>query len=291
LTKDNIKDVRIYPAGLGTAPWEEMPTGEDDEIAQGLQNSLMGRLVPLSRFVLLADDGIHYTEGVAHKSHLEGVFDPSVAICRTEAKGKQTVRALWTDTTKRPWRNLIALLAFLGEDKSQFNCLYIQYCLGRGKNSTPKIGLWSGGLRLSSNAGEQYVSGTDDYVESEIIFNSVFFEKNAYMYLKSTMDYLDDISRILYGTVTGYYKELNVDGKEFAKKSTETFWQLCERKFSALLKACEDKTGKSSESMKPEFAKIVTTVYEEYCPRESARQIDAWAKHYPHIGGEYGKQK
>jgi CRISPR system Cascade subunit CasA len=151
--------------------------------------------------------------------------------------------------------------------------------------------LWSGGLRLSSNAGEQYVSGTDDYVESEIIFNSTFFEKSAYLNLKSTMDYLDTISRVLYGTVMAYYKELKADGTDFAKKAGETFWQKAERKFSDIVQASVDTSGKENEKLKPEFLEIIKDVYGKFCPRESARQLGAWAKHYPHPGGEYGKAK
>ncbi len=40
----------------------------------------MGRLVPMSKFFLLASDGIHYSDGILHAGHKEGGVDPSVAL-------------------------------------------------------------------------------------------------------------------------------------------------------------------------------------------------------------------
>ena len=101
-TDAEIADLTVYPFGLGTPPWEQMPEGEDCHIANQLKGSLMGRLVPLCRFCLLADEGLHYSEGIAHSNYKEGVFDPSVAV---DISGKEP-KVRWADPERRPWREL-----------------------------------------------------------------------------------------------------------------------------------------------------------------------------------------
>jgi CRISPR system Cascade subunit CasA len=279
LTEKNIKDLGIFPKGVGPIPWETPPKGESDTIAEKLKKSLMGRLVPFSRFLLLAEDGVHYSEGIAYPNHLEGVTDPSVAL---DKSGKKP-QVLWTDPSKRPWRSLPALLEFLKGETAAFNCPYISFGIYRGRKKLSHIGLWSGGLRVSSNAGEQYVSGTDDYVESELFFESKWFDEYFYINLKKETAVLDDISRILYGCIMGYYKSLKTDGKVYAEKACELFWQLCERKAQNLLDACGDEDGKEAETLRSYFLGRVRYVYENYCPRDTARQLQAWAEHYPNL--------
>ncbi|MGL5249927.1 MAG: type I-E CRISPR-associated protein Cse1/CasA, partial [Enterovibrio sp.] len=117
-TQQEIASLTLYPNGLGTPPWESMPKGEDCEVARKLRESLMGRLLPLSRFCLLADDGMHCSEGLNHPSHNEGVFDPSISI---DLNGKKP-KVRWSDPSRRPWRDLTSMLAFVANQKSQFDC-------------------------------------------------------------------------------------------------------------------------------------------------------------------------
>ena len=109
LTQEQIGQIKIYTAGLGVAPWEQMPTGEDDDTAKNLTSSLIGRLLPLSRFILLSVDGLHYSEGIAHLGYKEGMVDPSISV---NFSGKDP-KAIWVDAEKRPWRMLTALLSFI----------------------------------------------------------------------------------------------------------------------------------------------------------------------------------
>ena len=80
LTLEKIQDIKIWTSGLGAAPWEEMPSGEDCEISRQLKNSYMGCLVAMSRFMLLKEDGIIYIEGIQYPSHKEGWFEPSISL-------------------------------------------------------------------------------------------------------------------------------------------------------------------------------------------------------------------
>ena len=68
-SKEQLNELAYWLNGLGIAPWERMPDGEDCEIARDLKESYLGRLVPLSRFCFLAEEGLHYSEGIIFSDH------------------------------------------------------------------------------------------------------------------------------------------------------------------------------------------------------------------------------
>ncbi|WP_295103003.1 type I-E CRISPR-associated protein Cse1/CasA [uncultured Candidatus Kuenenia sp.] len=280
LTKENMEELKIFPEGFGIPPWEKMPQGEDCPLAKSLKNSYMGRLIPISRFVLLAEEGIHYSEGIAHQGYAGGVVDASVAVDFSTSKPK----VLWADPEKRPWRQLPALLSFLGsEKKGVFDCLQLLLGIPRAKKFLIEFGLWSGGLRVSNNAGEQYVSGTNDFVESEIQLSTASLGDAWFGKLKHEMDDLDGLSKTVYGATIGFFKTQKSEGKNQAAQASNLFWQLCERKFQTLVDACADDSGKEVKKLRVVFAGFVNKAYNTYCAKDTARQLDAWAANCPNL--------
>ncbi len=280
LSEQDVMNSGFYPGGVGVAPWEAMPTGEDCPVAQKLRDSLQGRLIPLGRFCLLGEQGLHYSEGILHRNYKEGVVDPSAAV---DFSGKEP-KALWTDPQKRPWRELTALLSFFGRNGNQgFSCLQLRARSGiRGVVS--QFGLWSGGLRVSSNAGEQYVSGTDDFVESAIWFFGEKLGERWFAAWQAEMQALDQLSKTLYGCVMAYFKAQTVDGKKMAAEATPLFWQLCEREVQHLVDACNAADSTPRIELRRRFAAYLQQTYDQFCPRETSRQMDAWAQCRPNVG-------
>ncbi len=282
LTRQQIEQSQRYPQGVGTPPWEQMPAGEDCAVARQLKASLMGRLLPLCRFCLLAEDGLHYSEGIVHPGYKEGVSDPSVAV---NYSGKDP-KALWTDPDKRPWRELTALLGFLAQQQTQgFNCLQLNAGIHRATGVVDSFAIWSGGLRVSSNAGEQYASGSDDFVESTLWLHSATLGEFWFAQLQQEMTALDDLAKSLYGRVLAYFKTQLMDGAKLAAQATHLFWQLCERDFQSLLDHCEpsETNQVALQQLRHRFASYVQQAYDHHCPKDTARQLDAWAKCRPHF--------
>ena len=289
LTNDQISKNSRYLGGLGQAPWEQMPVGEDCPMAQELRSSVMGRLVPLCRFCLLADNGLHYSEGLSHPGFLNGVSDPSVAINDALKKPK----ALWADPEKRPWRELTALLSFISDQGAQgFQCWQLRCGLERARDAVEHFAVWSGGLKVSSNAGEQYVSGRDDFVESLIWLRSDMLGESWFSQLQIEMKDLDVIARQLYGCVTGFFKEQKVDGSKQAGLGTNLFWQLCEDDFQALIDCCdqdEESIGKRLK-LRRRFSNYMRQAYDQFCPHDTARQLEAWASRRPNTSSYLKKE-
>lgn len=283
LTREQVEQSQRFPAGVGVAPWQQMPAGEDDAVARDLKNSLMGRLLPLCRFCLLSEYGLHYSEGIAHANYKEGMWDPTVAVNRS---GKEN-KALWVNPEKRPWRELTALLGFLAQRQGAgFECMQLAAAVTRACVSVESFAIWSGGLRVSSNAGEQYASGTDDFVESVIWMHGEALSQLWFDQLQAEMTALDELAKGLYGRVMGYFKTQLADGGDLAAQATQLFWQLCERDFQRLLAHCEQGEShvEARRQLRRRFAGHAQQAYDRYCPKDTARQLDAWARCRPNHG-------
>jgi CRISPR system Cascade subunit CasA len=278
LTEEQIISTPHLTNGIGIAPWEEMPQGEDCAKARELKTTYLGRLVPLSRFALLADDGLHYSEGIFYPGYAQGGFDLSTGVDFSATKA----RALWVDTEKRPWRQLTSLLAFLAnEKKGSFDCYQLRFGLSRARTALDKVGIWSGGLRVSNNAGEQYASGADDFVESEFFLETAELGEPWFFQLKAEMAVIEALAKNVYSCTMGFYKQQLAEGKGQATQSSNLFWQLAEHHFQELINACGTDTA---ESLRPIYAQIALKAYDTYCPKDTARQLDAWAASRPQLG-------
>lgn len=245
LTKEQITSTPHFIKGLGVAPWEEMPKGEDCARTGELKTTYLGRLVPLSRFVLLVDDGLHYSEGIIYHGYLQGSFDLSTGVDFSGTKA----RALWVDTEKKPWRQLTSLLAFLAKARG-FDCYQLRFGLPRAREAVHTMGLWSGGLSVSSNAGEQYASGTDDFVESEFSLETSWLGETWFLRLNGEMAVLEELAKNVSGCTMGFYKQQLAEGKDQAKQASNLFWQLTEHRFQTLINACGTDTA---EALRPDF--------------------------------------
>lgn len=281
LTHQDIEQSALYPAGLGDAPWQIMPKGEYCDSARRHQQSLMGRLLPVSRFCLLAENGLHYSEGIAHPDYKAGGIDPTIAINR---KGKDP-KVLWVNPGKRPWRELTSLLGFLGEKQGEFDCLQLRCATDRACAQGGMFAIWSGGLRVSSNAGEQYVSGDDDYVESTAWLHADDLGGIWYANLTAEMTALDALARQLYACTLGYYKAQLVDGKSLTEQATALFWQLCERDAQTLFDSCNrgETNRLARHTLRRTFAANLHTAFDRLCPNQTVRQLDAWAQNRPNL--------
>ncbi|RMG41232.1 MAG: type I-E CRISPR-associated protein Cse1/CasA, partial [Candidatus Dadabacteria bacterium] len=244
-TEDQIREIKTLPCGLGTPPWEKMPAGEDCEVARRLKDSLFGRLVSLCRFCLLNEQGLHCTEGIIYPPHTEGIVDPSVAI----DSSKKNPKIIWADPEKRPWRELTSLLSFISNESSRgFECRQLINTVDRARDVVSSFAVWSGGLRVSNNAGEQYVSGSDDYVESVTWFKSDMIGEIWFSQFTKEMEGLKKLASNLSYAVFRYYRELQSKSngnitkdkklKNIKGRAESLFWELSEKYFQGLVNSC-----------------------------------------------------
>lgn len=279
-THEEIEHIGIFTAGLGQAPWEHMPAGEACAQADRLKSSLMGRLVPLSRFCLLQGEGMHYSEGLLHDNYKEGIYDPSITVIPQ----KKEPKVLWADPEKKPWRQLTALLGFIASKASTHStCHQLRCSLLKARQQPDLVNLhvWSAGLKISDNAGEKYVTGRDDAVESCFEFNTQDLNENWFMLFQQAMTELDQLAKILYGRVIGYFKDFKKEGAEQASRASLNFWQACEADVQTLINECDE--PENMNRLRRGYANKVFQIYDRLCANTTAKQMNAWAKNRPNL--------
>jgi CRISPR system Cascade subunit CasA len=143
------------------------------------------------------------------------------------------------------------------------------------------LGIWSGGLRVSSNAGEQFVSGSDDFVESLIQIETALLGELWFENFKLEITGLETLSKSVYMSTLSYFKSQNMESKDQAALASNLFWQLCERKLNDLISACD--STETSQALRPAFLQIAHKAYDTHCANDTARQLDAWAKNRPKL--------
>ena len=99
------------------------------------------------------------------------------------------------------------------------------------------------------------------------------------------MEHLDQLSKRVYAATRSYFAKQNMDGGDLASNASGLFWQLCERRFAELVDACyeHDKLPAIRKAM----ASLALQSYDAYCPKETARQIDAWAECRPNFAKHF----
>ncbi|BAW81085.1 CRISPR-associated protein Cse1 [Candidatus Nitrosoglobus terrae] len=283
MTGENFQKLNPWPSGVGIPLWERMPETEKDTIAEAYKTSYQAGLVALSRFVLLKDEGVFYLDGIQYPKVKEGWTEPSLLINKS---GKE-IKTKYADPEKRPWRELEAILAVnVFSSSTGFECIALKVGINRIVESNHKIfSIWCGGIKVSSNSGDQSVKQGDDFVESQVWLHSSMLGESWFAQLQAEMSALDISAKTLYGCVMAYFKEQLVDGSKLAAQATQLFWQLCERDFQTLLDSCnqDEKNQHQRHKLRLRFASYVRQAYNRFCPNETARQLDAWAKRRPNL--------
>jgi len=288
LTKKNVDSLNVFESGIGIAPWEKMPEGEDDTIAREYKGSLLGRLVGLGRFCLLEHDGLYLTEGIVYSNYKDGVCDPAITIDNS-VKDRKTI---WADPEKLAWRNLTSLFSFIFLNSPGPRCNQLYLALPRVLNYQASLGIWNCGLKVkNAGAGEFKVSGKCDAVDNTVLIESAEVITNAWYdcYSKEMADLLK-LANNLKDCVKKYFEAQSCTSDK-TDKAVFTFWNKCNRYAQELINGCTSK-DKVIELRKT-YAQIAKNCYDENCHAISANQIKIWATNRikTHTYEQYGEQK
>ena len=262
-------------------PWEVMPEGEDDEIARELKRSVYAWLCALSRFVLLTEDGIKYTEGLQYPSSIkDGYFEPFITINEEEKK------VLYADPAKKTWRNLQSLLSavYHGDHDSPYRCMQMVKFWQRTVSACDSFNLWTGGLRVRTNSGDQSVKQSDDYVESEIRLRSKDLGTNFFLDFCNGMKRIDSYALLLRDNMKKYFKAMK-SGDASSAKAVAYYWMAADEVSDDFMDACNADDGKKRDMVMSHLYGVMLGLYDAFCPHETGRQIMIWIKYRPFTGG------
>lgn len=302
LTEENIQGIGIRE--LGVPFWEDMPQGEFDDRAREYRKSYLGTLFPLDKFMLLQPNGVIITDGIPYNDDAEKnslsmqcMNDPALIHL---AKGK----ILCASTSKAPWRELPAILAYsAGPDisKDPTHHPYFLY-YGCPRVSTPVTKFWCGGLEVSYESGGNAIKMKNSFVESSFRVHT----RIADMYYKeycALMKELEGHGNLLKAAVKNYWLKLWPEDKSSSKKirskrksiaeersekAVAVFWELMASHADFILNLAFAENGTKQKEHEEKIQKekrswfrILCQIFNDLCPHETPRQMEAWVNTNP----------
>jgi CRISPR system Cascade subunit CasA len=268
----------------GRPVWELMPKGlANAEAVRNANRTYLGRLLPLTRAIWLADDGrsLILANGIQYGSYEEdGWREPTATAVKREVKGQSMRVILRASTDKAVWRELHALTVKAVGDKPGG-----PPALQNVPEDEP-FDLWVGAL-VASKA--KLVDTTE----------SVFYSLPGAMLTEPAQRVYEDGVKLadkggyrLGRAVSVYRNELgdHLDRpdmrsrrQQIQSKAAAHFWTAMEFAVPRLLEVAEhtEKLGSARELHKTDWGRAVSSAmraaFEVACPRETARQIRAYA--------------
>lgn len=285
LTEEDLSEIPALSEGFGIAPWEAMPSAENDSVAETLKKTYLGRLIPMTRFCRIDDQLMHMTEGVTFPNLLTSAFaDLSIPISISQKGGKVEAKGTFARTERQPWRQIDAIFGFM-DKSSSFQCKQLSVCLDRDSCEGRRLGVWCVGMQLTSQAGEQYLSGKDGFVESEILLESDIEESRFYAIYCSELRRLDKLAKTLSLCIKNYFADMGnkAAGDASSKLGVSRFWTNIGILAPELMRVCQENTDSNLSVLRKKVAGVAVEVYKQICHPGNSRQILASAKNYPKI--------
>lgn len=265
---------------LGCPFWESMPEDKDGKTAKKYRSSYLGTLFPIDKFSYLEGEKLQMTQGIKYLTPAEGQWDPGITFYGP-INGR---KALWCNPEQTPWRQIPSLLEYI---KSFNSPAFVVKGFDKLRNA-PQItsfGLWVGGIAVNNQAGEQYVSGDKDYVDSSFLIPKSWKREEAHNIFINFMEIIKAYSDALQKAVNDYFRSLKDNRDKKGGIATRLFWEKMEPLAQSIIslsgELSENPDQKRFDEEKRKWRQIALSCYDEFCPHETPRQMRAYTQNIP----------
>jgi CRISPR system Cascade subunit CasA len=267
----------------GRPVWELMPQGLADAGAvRNANRTYLGRLVPLTRAICLAEDcrSLILANGLEYGSYADGWREPSATIVIRTVKGQPVRVVLPASIDKAPWRELHALTV-----KAVSQNPGGPAALQNISDDEEAFDLWVGALVANQ-------AKPVDTTESVFHVPAAMLTETSQMVYEKGVGWAEHTEFRVRRAVSVYHKVLgdNLDRPEMRNRRQQIqsnaaaqFWTDIEHAVPRLLDvaAAPESLGLKSEWHKTAWGQSVRraarAAYERACPHETPRQIRAYA--------------
>jgi CRISPR system Cascade subunit CasA len=260
----------------GQPVWERFPDSVGDVAAfQNASETYLGRLVPLSRFVSVqrAREG-RCIAGPPQKGyridHLPAFREPWATIVPGK-DGKEWYLAL--SSTKHMWRQLGSLLS-LKKSRSGLTGAMSLSNLVRYYSAFPTqdVDVWVGGLEVGAQAGK-----VNDMLEWAFdVSPPQLGETWMNRYLQGVA-LADEGATALAKALKSCFNKMNVEAVPYDQARTR-YWGRLDASCAVLIDAAKGEQAHIARSWHPIVLRAMREAYDYVCPRQTARQIEAYAQ-------------
>lgn len=269
------KCVSSFPnAEWGKPVWDFFPDGIDkEECFENANSTYLGRLVPLSRFILLGgSEDTRCIIGPTHKSFkisgMPAFREPSTTVISTKKGDHKYLRVL---SNKHIWRELGSVL-HLSKAMEAGGAPCLNNIQQLSDYFEKNIDIWVGGVEVGKNPAKLH-----DMVEWNLPIPIGLFGDTPLSIYQKGVDKAEKMEKILKSAITSYCANLSAKEIKAAlfQKATLIYWNTLDSCYKLLLDIA-NKNNKLDEWLKLLFNTMLRT-YEDSCPHQTPRQIQAFA--------------
>lgn len=288
LNREQLNGVQAW----GAPVWERMPQGlEDEDAIANATRSYVGRLVPVSRAVRIADDGISMIWGCAldYPGFTDGWRDPMGTIyIRKFPKGEMERVQLAGDIRRALWRELHAVAVVRRADD---NLLGGPFAL-RNMSEECSVDVIVGAMVHAPRKTTTIL----DTIESVLHIPAAMFADSGVRLYGAGVDFAESWSKRLNRAISACHRELHdeLDKSEFRdrgnlvkQKAASHYWTAIEQLVPTLLSVVENPAPLRPEGATHDnwaatewgraLANAARQAYELACPHETPRQLKAYS--------------
>ena len=263
LTKELVGDVY---SRFGKPVWEQLPADSDDQTAsENASLSYLGRLVPLARCISLAEDG----KSVILANGLDYPIFPSYREATATIIQKKNELGLMPASTGRSlWRQLAPVTI---RRRSSSDAMSGPLAL---IHEVPfsEVALWVGAFVTDK-------AKIEDVLEAHYRLPRSMFDAPGRAAYERGVNYAETAESTLTQAVKVYASELKVVPPAYGK-ARQHFWTGVEQGLSALFDVARNLTPEESlpaSGWGMTVRAVVLDAYQQTCPRQTPRQIQAYA--------------
>ena len=267
ITKDTVKII-LGMEKWGSPIWENMPVnGTSSDAIRNATETYLGRLVPLSRTIYLADDYASFMLANGLK-YDPGIRELSATIIMKSDGSDRIIKGISLD--KSLWRELHSLFVIKVASNSIGGPLALANLDGN-----QAVDLWTGGLAADK-------AKLLDVVESIFHVPHQMFQDAGQQIYQNGVGFSESISKKM-GDAVGFYCEQIKDGSDRKKAAHARYWTAIEGEVPKLLSLLENPAplGAEGHYYQTAWGKAVLRsariAYDHACPRGTPRQIQAHA--------------
>lgn len=266
---------------IGRPVWEFDLQNLKESDKEELTSSYLGRLVPLSRTILIDPNrrDMVLANGLTYPK-LPDYREPMAAVYLAKEKKKIVFNYVRTDPDNHPWRQLHSILTYHASSKegSPFALEHLS-SLFDSDSSSEYCELWTGGIM--ANKAKIIDTAFWTFSIHKISLEEGFlhlYEKGVSLadkavnrLIKAIKVYLETLK--LYSPIQKKTNEL------YFAKAKSIFWTALDQQYLVLIK-CAESIPKNTDSLSEWntlLIKEMKATYEKICPHCNARQLQAFA--------------
>ncbi len=262
---------------MGRPLWEKWPKALNDKPAvDNARLTYLGRLVPLHRTLWIAADRAHVSIGQEGWEYprFEEYTEPSATVIVT---AKEVTRQLWASLDRAIWRDLHALTV-LGKSANSKAGAPLVVQSHQDSMAAQPLDIWTGALVTDGKAKIL------DTVESVFHLESRLFTDAGRGIYERGVAYAQTRFHHLRNAVRAYGEAMKHESPP-VPAAERYYWHTLDQCSGVLLGIASDPAvgdlhfgGASPDAWTARVRRGLTAAYEHACPRDTPRQIEAFAQ-------------